>query len=213
MALTALQAASTDTTPAVKASGMTTNPNCTSGNSPPEENLKSLWTALCVAEKQREKRGLQFGQALYEYREKSEVVQGGTTFRGTLDKLGIPHSTAYFWIARYEESMGTRPIKPAVTTPVSVELEPEPEPETVSTPTSEVLTETVTEASAVTEVPTVSKADQDRESLRNLAHRMESLTKAVQQILDDKDRWSQHEKEYDDVASLGKTLGKMVEQL
>jgi hypothetical protein len=35
-----------------------------------EQIIKSLWTALQVAEGQIKKRGLQFGQAMYEYREK-----------------------------------------------------------------------------------------------------------------------------------------------
>jgi hypothetical protein len=51
-----------------------------------------------------EHHGLAFGKVCYEWRAKSEVVQGGTTFRKTLDKLGIPKSTAYYWISRYEES-------------------------------------------------------------------------------------------------------------
>jgi hypothetical protein len=75
------------------------------------ENIKTLWAALQVAEKQLEKRGLPFGQALYEYRGKSEVVQGGTTFRSTLDKLGIPHSTAYVWIDKYAASIGMKKLR------------------------------------------------------------------------------------------------------
>ena len=91
---------------------------------PEETHINSLWKALQAAEEQRGKRGLAFGQAMYEYRKTSEVVSGGTTFRSTLEKLAIPHATAYRWIVRYEESIGVRsaPV-PSVSEPVT---KPEP---------------------------------------------------------------------------------------
>jgi transposase-like protein len=61
-----------------------------------------------------EHHGLAFGKVCYERRAKSEVVQGGTTFRKTLDKLGIPKSTAYYWISRHEESAGLQQKKTQV---------------------------------------------------------------------------------------------------
>src|SRR5208282_1204516 len=75
-----------------------------------EQQIKTTWTALQVAEGQLEKRGLAFGKALYDFRAASEVVQGGTTFRSTLDKLTIPHSTAYVWIDKYAASIGMKKL-------------------------------------------------------------------------------------------------------
>jgi hypothetical protein len=64
--------------------------------------------AILDAYQKTERHGLEFGRPCYEYRAKSEVVSGGTTFNQTLDKLEIPHSSAYRWIARYEISIGLR---------------------------------------------------------------------------------------------------------
>ncbi len=58
-----------------------------------------------------ERRGLTFGQRLYELRAGSEVVQGGTTFSSSLDAAGIPRRTAYYWIHSYEISIGKREPK------------------------------------------------------------------------------------------------------
>ena len=49
---------------------MTTSARASMVETPEERNIHSLWTLLRVNEKQIEKRGLQFGQAMYEYREK-----------------------------------------------------------------------------------------------------------------------------------------------
>jgi hypothetical protein len=70
-----------------------------------------------------EKHGLAFGAVLAEWKQKFASRSGGIGTRGTglspiLDTIGIPHSTAYFWIGRYEESIGLRKPKPA----------PEPKP-------------------------------------------------------------------------------------
>ncbi len=53
-----------------------------------------------------EKKGLAFGQRLYELRAESEVVQGGTSFTKALKGAGIPRRTAYHWIHSYEISVG-----------------------------------------------------------------------------------------------------------
>lgn len=58
--------------------------------------------------------GLALGKALYELRAQAEVVSGGTTFDSTLKSLGIPHRTAYRWVAKFEWSVGIRPPAPAV---------------------------------------------------------------------------------------------------
>jgi hypothetical protein len=83
-----------------------------------EQNITLLWKGLQVAEAQREKRGLRFGQAVYEYREKhsgqgrrTDLVSSETrleTFEEFCDRLNIPRATAYRWIAKYEEFIGTR---------------------------------------------------------------------------------------------------------
>ena len=41
-----------------------------------EQNIKSMWTALQVAEGQIEKRGVQFGEAAYKLREKYKRPDG-----------------------------------------------------------------------------------------------------------------------------------------
>jgi len=74
-------------------------------------------------QKNAEPRGLAFGKLCYEFRQQSEVVQGGTTFTQTLADLGIPRRTAYYWMERYEELIGER--QPRVET--EVEAEPETE--------------------------------------------------------------------------------------
>jgi hypothetical protein len=51
---------------------------------------------------------LPFGKVCYDWREKSEVVQGGTTFNRILDKAGVPRRTAYYWIVQYEISIALR---------------------------------------------------------------------------------------------------------
>jgi len=163
-----------------------------------ERRIKATWTALQVAEGQVEKRGLQFGQSLYEFREQSEVVPGGTTFSSTLDKLGIPHTTAYRWIAKYEESIGTRASKPIPT---------------VIPQTTRGVLELVEEASSpavlTTTVPVVSREEQDREQLGFVVKRLDSINKAMQQVVGDEQRWSQYD-EYADVMSQAKKIAGLV---
>ena len=57
-----------------------------------------------------EKRGLAFGQRLYELRAKSSAQgnHSGTGFLPLLQQAGIPQRTAYYWIHSYEISIGER---------------------------------------------------------------------------------------------------------
>jgi hypothetical protein len=79
----------------------------------PQQNilseLRSAWADYQIVER----RGLAFGQRLYELRAglKHEVVQGGTTFTSSLDAAGIPRRTAHYWIQNYEISIGERAPK------------------------------------------------------------------------------------------------------
>jgi hypothetical protein len=82
-------------------------------------------TVLVAAYQSLRKHGLEFGRLCYNFRKRSKVVSGGTTFDSTLDKLDIPRSSAYRWIARYEESIGVRPAPKVEKKPVQSAL-PEP---------------------------------------------------------------------------------------
>jgi transposase-like protein len=167
-----------------------------------EQNIKSMWTALQVAEGQIEKRGVQFGEAAYKLREKYKRPDGlrvssetQNSFEAVCDRLGIIRSTAYRWIARYEESIGTRLPKPEPPEAESEppEFEPEPEPTPAPPPAS----------------PPVSPEEKDRKQLVFLVKRLTSISKAIQQVVDDNARWSQYE-EYDEVVSLGKKLAGLL---
>lgn len=169
---------------------------------PEEQKIKSLWTALQVAEKQNKKRGLQFGEAMYEYREKHSAQGRRTdlladankseTFMDALTRLGVGYDKANYWINKYEETIGERQHESPV---VQEPLSPEPE----------------LEISQLTPSLVIQK-EQDRESLTHLTKRFVSLTKAVQQLLDDRERWSQHA-EYVEIKSASAALASLIEQL
>ena len=170
-----------------------------------EQNIKSMWTALQVAEGQIEKRGLKFGEAMYEYREKHSAqgrrtdlvtpVTKSETFEEFCDRLGIVRMTAYRWVARYEESNLPKPDSSEI--PIAEpESEPEPTPPAAPAPTT----------------PVVSREEQDRKQLRCLVKRLSSISKALQQVVDDA-KWSQYEEEYDEVVSSGKKIAVLVELL
>lgn len=194
-----------------------------------EQNIKSLWTALQVAEQQVGKRGLQFGEAMYEYRERhsasgrrTDLVSSETrleTFEELCDRLNIPRATAYRWIARYEESIGTRlpkpnpptshnpPNRPNETTSCEVIVKAEP---TAAQTTSSV-TPSVNSASPIPIAPTVvSYEERDREELRHLVTRLDSLSIALQQVFDGKAKWSKYA-EYAQVVFLAEKIAKLVE--
>jgi hypothetical protein len=219
-----------------------------------EQRIKSLWTALRVAEEQTEKRGLQFGQAMFEYREKhsasgrrTDLVPSGTrleTFEEFCDRIDIPRTTAYRWIAKYEESIGTRLPKPnpdnrpSETTSNEVKVEAEPtaqassmdvgssedsEPSADDLPLPTKPTSTVPEQSIVeptpaeptptpTPTPVVSTEEKDREQLCFLERRLDSISIALQQVVDGKAKWSKYA-EYAEVVSLGGRIANIVKSL
>jgi hypothetical protein len=84
-----------------------------------EGQIRSAWSTY----KETEKYGLEFGRVCCEWRDKLRA-QGrkGQGLRPMLDKVGIPRSTAYWWMDRYEVSIGAR-------TEQEPELKPEPLPE------------------------------------------------------------------------------------
>lgn len=96
-----------------------------------KNSVKANWRFLQEAETKSAKQGVQFGMELYEYRACAEVVPGGTSFNSLLDELGVPHSSAYRWLAKYEESIGKRekvtkpaPVfEPAVIVAIDAETE------------------------------------------------------------------------------------------
>jgi hypothetical protein len=190
----------------------------TQANTMEVQIIKSLWIALQVAERQTEKRGLQFGQAMYEYREKysaqgrrtdlvSKSEESETrleTFEALCDRLSIPRATAYRWIAKYEESIGTRLPKPnpdnrsSETTSYDVKAESEP----IAQPTT---------------ITVVTREEQDKDSLGYLVKRLTSLSLTLQQLVDDKvkdkPRWSKYHGEYAELVSIGKKVAGLVELL
>jgi hypothetical protein len=80
--------------------------------------IKRAWAAY----QQTEKYGLDFGQTCCEWRTKFKA-QGkkGQGLLPILEQVGIPISTAYWWMERYEISVGTKQAKPKVTVPLSQE--------------------------------------------------------------------------------------------
>lgn len=208
-----------------------------------EQNIKSLWTALRVAEKQTERRGLQFGQAMYEYREK-HAAQGRRTDRVThpcntvtkletfeefCDRLGIVRMTAYRWIAKYEQSIGARLLKPTpYNRPANLYAESKSENSSeadAESPVGQVdlcagpttadedaalLKSESTPAATLT--PVLATEDKHREQLGYLVKRLKSLSEALQQVVDDKAKWSAYA-EYAEVLSIGKKIAGLVELL
>jgi hypothetical protein len=75
--------------------------------------------AIVAAYQSLKKHGLEFGRLCYTFRERTKRPDGfrvssetQNSFDSTLDKLDIPRATAYRWIARYEEHVGKRELKP-----------------------------------------------------------------------------------------------------
>ena len=75
--------------------------------------IKAAW-------QKTEKYNLEFGKVCYEWRNKFKA-QGfrkeGDGVCAILDKLRIPRSTAYFWMNKYEVSIGMKPARPTKETP------------------------------------------------------------------------------------------------
>ncbi len=200
-----------------------------------EKNIKLLWRVLQVAEGQREKRGLQFGKAMYEYREKHSaqgrrtdlvtMVTKSETFEEFCDRLGIVRMTAYRWIAKYEESIGTRLPKPTPdndpnkTTSYEVRVGTEPTAQASSGNVSpsedsssiedDLLPESEPEPNPPTHTPVVSHEERDREELRSYLKRLNSISIALQQVVNGKAKWTQYA-EYDEVKSAGKKFAGLV---
>ena len=68
-----------------------------------------------------EKYGLAFGRACYDWQQKL-ATKGGIGNKGkgivpSLEQLNIPVSTAYFWIAKYEETIGIKQTKKFIVQP------------------------------------------------------------------------------------------------
>lgn len=204
----------------------------TQKNKVEEQQIKSLWTALQVAEGQREKRGLQFGQAVFEYRKKHAAPGRRTdlnlvlnetrseTFEEFCDRLGIVRSTAYRWIAKYEESIGTRLPKPtpdnrpSETTSYEVKVEAEPTAQATSMDVSpdensssaedDLPPESEPEPTPPTPTPTpvVTTEEKDLKHLCFLEIRLNSISIALQQVVNGKAKWSKYP-EYAKVLALG----------
>lgn len=88
-----------------------------------ESTSSKLDIALAIAEadaldawrkyKVTEPLGIDFGRKMYVLRTKlSARGKEGKGFSAWLEKNHIPHSTAYFWIERYEVAEGLRPVTP-----------------------------------------------------------------------------------------------------
>src|SRR5580692_3531354 len=70
-------------------------------------------TAAWKSYQKVEKYGLEFGATVYKWREEFASKSRGIGTKGKglspiLDTIGIPKSTAYWWINRYEVSLGLR---------------------------------------------------------------------------------------------------------
>jgi hypothetical protein len=89
--------------------------------SPSTMTLKQQSLAEIKAAWQKtEKYNLEFGKVCYEWRNQFKA-QGfrkeGDGVCAILDKLRIPRSTAYFWMNKYEVSIGMKPARPTKETP------------------------------------------------------------------------------------------------
>ena len=73
-----------------------------------KKEIASAWGEC----KRAEKYGLKFGEVCYGWQQKL-TRQGtkGEGLRPILDEVGIPKSTAYWWIDRYKESVGIKESK------------------------------------------------------------------------------------------------------
>jgi hypothetical protein len=204
-----------------------------------EQNITLLWKVLQVAEGQRDKRGLKFGQAMYEYREKHSASGRRTdlvssearleTFEEFCDRLSIPRATAYRWIAKYEEFIGTRlpkpdpPNRPNETTSYKVETEPTAQASSRVVSSSEdsssaefdpPLLELEPEPTppASTPPPVVTTEKKDLEQLGSLAHRLDSESLALKQVVDAIAKWSKYAEytQYADVVSAGEKIADFI---
>jgi hypothetical protein len=71
------------------------------------EELRQAWQAC-------EKHSLEFGKVCHKWRERlsAQGSRSNAGLRPYLDEVGIPASTAYYWIEKYEISIGAKEEKP-----------------------------------------------------------------------------------------------------
>ena len=149
---------------------------------PEELNLKSLWTALEVAEKQQGRHGLKFGEACCKFRA-TFSAQGQTSanlaevigWGNRIEALGISLSSAKNWIKKWEEHCGEAPKPPSV--PEILAPEPPKPPAEIKQTANEAL----------------SPENIDQRQLEYLIKRVTSLEKALRGL--NIPRWKKH-KEY-----------------
>jgi hypothetical protein len=75
--------------------------------------IKAAWQKI-------EKYNLEFGRVCCEWRDKFRARgfrKSGDGVVPILEQLGIPTSTAYFWMNKYEISIGVKPARPTKQTP------------------------------------------------------------------------------------------------
>src|ERR1039458_3429480 len=92
-----------------------------------EQQLAAAWETY----KQAEPHGIAFGKVLCEWRDRfgAQGSRKGGGLRPILDKVGIPTSTAYFWMDRYEVSAGLKQAKEKAADPTTTSSSPiEPPP-------------------------------------------------------------------------------------
>jgi transposase-like protein len=78
-----------------------------------KQEIAAAWNEC----QQTERCGIEFGRVCYQWRETFKSKAGckskGKGIRPILKEFGIPTSTAYFWIKRYESSIGVKRPTPA----------------------------------------------------------------------------------------------------
>ena len=89
-----------------------------------EQEIRAAWDAYRVVEKH----GLEFGRVCWEWQQRFVTTERGLNAKGKglrpiLDSIGIPKSTAYFWIDRYKESLspidGEPPLQREPASPIA----------------------------------------------------------------------------------------------
>lgn len=151
--------------------------------------VKSTWDALRVSEKQQGKRGLQFGRALCELRESSKARRNWLEL---IEKLEIPAATAYWWITKYEESVGERSIPTPSAAPVVKNI---PEPDPVPEPPSKT---------------PMTVEERDNQQLRDFTHRLVSVTSAMKTLIAN---GASECTEYPNVVKAAQALAKVIKTL
>jgi hypothetical protein len=191
---------------------------------------KAARAEIQIAWENHKRNGMEFGRVCYEWTARVAKSKGGHGSAGQglseiLRVLGIDRYVFDYWVKKYECSIGQgipcpyctqtfpsksklkqhkykahgapvskpEPVKPIAPKPVQAPIVHSSDPETwVKNPTLEVTAE-----------------EKDREQLVFLVKRLDSLSKALQQVADDNAKWSKFE-EYKEVISLGKKIVGLV---